>query len=168
MKSLLFLIGFILVSLSLTAQDNDSLKTQNKAFIRLHFLVPGIDLEKPLTNHITLKIGFLYGVGYGEAIGGWNFTPYMSADQRYYFSRRKKSTYPNREKYFSNFYLSLQENYIFEANDFTIGPVFGYQITFGRIWYFDIGLGAGYQTNNQEFTLFSTGNFSIGLILDFF
>jgi hypothetical protein len=167
MKRFFLLVSFVFLSLTITAQDTDSTFKQNKGFIRLHFLIPGVDYEKPFSNNFTCKIALLSGVGFGKSIGGWDFTPYISAEQRYYFSFGK-STYPNRKKYFSNLYLSLQEIYIFETSDFIMGPVIGYQYTFGRIWYIDLGLGPGFYINNQDFSVSVIGNFSIGLILDFF
>jgi hypothetical protein len=131
MKRFLFLL-VLTSSLTLLAQDSDSLIIDKKGFLRLHFLIPGIDYEQPLSNNFTLKFALQSGVGYSNT-SGWEFTPYATAEQRYYFSFRKRRNYPNRDKYFSTLYLSLQENYIFETNDFLIGTVIGYQFSFARI-----------------------------------
>jgi hypothetical protein len=164
MKRLILIVLIIFCIKNVSAQ-NDSLELCKRGFFRLHFLIPGIDYEKPLNNNITIKFSLSSGVVIGKSIG-FRFTPYLNSEQRCYFSKSRLVSGCNRIDYFSNIYISLQENYIFDSRDFIFGPILGQQFQLSKKWYFDLGLGVGYDLNDKRIRLLNIGNFSIGFVID--
>lgn len=165
-----FLRAFAVVALMLSfstiySQDRDSIFTNRASFVRLHFMVPGIDYEKPLSNNFTIKFGLSSSIAFGNSMGVV-FNPYLIAEQRYYLDLFKDKPTSNREEYFKNFYISLEELYFIKENAVMLGTLVGKQFTFGKRWYLDFGFGITYDLWTANIDYFSLVNFNVGIILD--
>lgn len=162
MKKCFLLLLLFLTPLFLKSQEIDTTYNQ-KSFVRLHFVALGIDYEKPFKDRFSFKGGISSGVAINTD-GLW-LTPVVTFEQRYYFTF-KDNVIPGRDDYFSGFYLSLQESFAIIKGYYALGPVFGYQKTFWKRWYFDVGLGAGYDSYTNNVSVGNVGNFYLGIILD--
>ena len=144
--------------LTLYAQQGQPKQTVLKNQLRLNFLNPGLDFEYKISElwTVSLNAGLSYGgsfknLSYNNDNGlQFMISPFADLQGKYFYNLEKriqkgKNTAFNSANFLSLrfFYRgkSLSENFERTSNlDFSIGPTWGIQRSWGRVHYlFDVG-----------------------------
>jgi len=154
-------------------EDNDNKKT--KLVLRASVVAPGLDLEIPLGERLTLLINPYFGTSFewisrdGTNSFDLEFIPAISLQSRFYFDQKKREAEGMRTDYFSGSYTGLITS-VSSPGTFLAGQVIGYQQAFGKRLFFNISGGPGlviYQAwNGRQVDFTIAGDIGLGIILN--
>jgi hypothetical protein len=174
MKSQFYLVIVLLVILNNKSYSQDTI-TNKKTMVRLHFLEPGLTLEQRIGKCFSFSYDIGSGFQYyyynvnGKSTSDLSFFPYIRFEPRYYFDLENRSKDGRRTTYLSADYLSIQFKKSFPTSKFeswySYGAIIGFQRTFKKIGYIDLGIGYGGTTYGYDTSIGFIGNFHLGVII---
>lgn len=152
--------------MNISAQEKEGPKTEK--VWRLNFLNPGVELELPTGGYSAFSTGL--GVGYGGSYPDLSYVgngfvyiiaPFLDIQQKWFYNLNKRTekekTVSNNSGNFVSARLitrgpSIADN-VFRTSDFdfAIGPTWGIQRKYGKIFHllFDIGPQYYFDTNGN-------------------
>lgn len=119
--------------------------------LKLSFFLPGAGMELRLNEKLSFNTMVKYTLGYGSPLD-FIVAPSLNTQIRYYHNMDKRKRANKRTYKYSGNYICLLDFYSIITQSNAIGIEYGWQRTIGKHWYYNIGMGAGKFTNdNQRF-----------------
>lgn len=129
----------------------ENIHTKPLLNFKLSFLLPGAGIEFGLNNNLTINSMLKNEFGYSST-AGWFINPFIETQLRYYLNMNRRKAENKRTYKYSGNYICLVDGYFLDDNTNFIGLEYGWQRTVSKHWYYNLGVGAGkYTTENQDF-----------------
>lgn len=110
--------------------------------LKFSFLLPGAGFEFGLSDHLAHSILLKNEFGYIGSYG-WVINPFIDNQLRYYYNMDKRIDNHQRTYKYSGNYLCLNHAYFFKGRSNMLGFQYGWQRTYNKNSYFNLGLGLG-------------------------
>lgn len=182
MKPLLPLLLFCaLISISMQAQT-DSIHTQTESFRmvpetpsfigRISLISPKLIAEIAPADFFTLTIGFWLKTSwwtenaYGNNVYSPSMSPSFTFEPKYYFNLNDRHEKGKRTDYYSGWYIGIPFAIQFPDLRYSLGGTIGFQCTMGKRWYWNFGIGPGFNYYDSNFHFEGAGDVSLGIILN--
>jgi hypothetical protein len=167
MKKMYALILGMILMVPLSAQ-------KPSVIARISMITPKFVMEFAPVEHFTFTTSFWIhpsfrtedenGDYYWHGIPEIN--PRITMEPRYYFSLKHRESQGKRTDYYSGWYFGIPFSLEFPDLRYTMGTVIGFQRTFGRRWYWNLGIGPGISLEGSEFRYATSGDMGFGIILN--
>jgi hypothetical protein len=161
-------IFFCTDNLSSQEQEADSLVVQPNLITRISLIMPGISIEKQLSDNYTFIFNLWIEV-YDQAIddntGKKTPATMITLEPRFYTSLKERQRLGKESGHYSGSYIGFP--IMIGLNDYRIfgGPAYGFQNKIGDLGFWNIGLGFGYMQYKDHGSFNTVGYFSIGITL---
>ncbi|MBU1873938.1 hypothetical protein KJ688_09465 [bacterium] len=163
---LIFILLFSLI-FTLKAELNSQTIENPRSVLRVELLSPGLVFERRIKNNSTIV--FDLGARITPTYSLYWLNPIIKIESRIYINSKKRRISGKRTDYYSGQYIGLQVGTGKYLNGDTkwcsIGPIWGFQRTLYNKWYWNIGLGPGIGSHNNETNFSVVGGMGIGLII---
>lgn len=139
---------------------------------RISIIAPMFVLEFAPVEHFTFSSSiriwptFYVKNDRGQRIYHPSLNPRITLESRYFFSQYHRRLSGRRSDYYSGWYFGLPFVMDLPELSFSMGPVVGFQCTFGRRWYWNVGLGPAVSFQENRFQMTATGTAAFGIILN--
>jgi len=184
MKNLITTI-LILVTVCTYGQDitsQHSTKKVEKHLFKINVLLaPSLEYEVGVGDKSTLLFragigGFRYAENDVSGTSAYGIYSLIEADYRYYYNFARREKKGKNTKNNSANYIALNTSFgpgkaiigdLDKVSDYyaTIGPVWGFQRTYGKSFSIGLDLGLGYGFSNRSSSLAGLANFRLGWII---
>ncbi len=175
MKKILTII-ILLSTIIISAQENPNRKSVEKQMFKINLLItPGLEYEVGIAKNSTIDLRLGTGFAYRNTFGNKKYGIFLTSElaYRYYYNfekrkRKGKNTSKNSANYIavtSAFTLGDPLIGEIETNvDYAglVGPVWGFQRTYGAGFNLGLELGIGYRFDNLDSDLSPIINFRLG------
>ena len=146
---------------------------QPNLIMRLSLMVPGILVEGKIAPHATLVGNIWMGMEYSwkkvndETFSNLLIYPGIQFEPRFYTNLEARASRGKRVDYFSGTYVSIPGTIVFlgEQNFYQVGVLGGFQRTLGKKGYWNIGVGFGLNSYNEQTSVGMISEFGIGFIV---
>lgn len=175
MKIVSVILLFLLCATAVSQNNNTQIEYPSSV-IRLHVLAPGITFEKNIIKNSTIVFDLGSGFSYqylsvnGESQSDYYFIPYFKVEPRVYRNLKKRKELNKQTNYYSGQYFGFQAKVGLPTKQIDLwqsyGPLWGFQKTFGKKGYWNIGLGFGAFISDKEIDFGGIGNLEFGFILN--
>ena len=169
-KLLTFLLSMVSTGLSAQQQVNDSTYIQPSIIGRLCLAPTGIVIEKKLFNDLTIATTVFVDLfeKQSEYVNDSEVRSYYPVycifDPRYYISLEERNMNGDRIDYYSGSFFGFPIMIELTGSEYSFGPVYGFQRTIGKRWYWNIGFGIGMNHWKGNYSISPVGEFGIGYI----
>ena len=102
----------------------------------------------------------------GQNIYHPSLNPRITLEPRYFFTQSHRRLTGRRTDYYSGWYFGLPFTLDIPELDFTMGSLLGFQCTFGKRWYWNVGLGPGVTYKDAAFKMAPGWTAGFGIILN--
>jgi hypothetical protein len=139
---------------------------------RISFIAPMFVLEFAPVEHFVFSSSFRIWPTFwvknsqGDRIYQPSFNPRISLEPRYFFTQHYRKSKGRRSDYYSGWYVGIPFVMTFPELDFSMGTVMGFQSTFGKRWYWNVGMGPGVSYQDISFKMILSGTAAFGVILN--
>ncbi len=171
----LFLIGIVLL-LPLEAQDTSYKIYPNapSVFARFSIITPQFVVEFAPVDHFTFTTGLWIRPSFRspDENGDMYFhgiptlEPRITLEPRYFFTLEYRDRRGKRTDYYSGWYVGIPFALEFRSLKYSLGASMGFQCTFGRRWYWNIGMGPGITYEETRFRVSAVGGVGFGIIFN--
>jgi len=173
MKRLIPTFLCLVTLLSLQSQDHAFLMEPKSPSIigRISFISPKLIAEIAPSEHFTLTTGFWLTTSFwnfdtGEPLSQPVVSPSFTFEPRFYFNLEDRQEKDKRTSYYSGWYIGLPFNIEFPNLRYALGGTIGFQCIFGKRWYWNIGIGPGFNFYDSQFHWSGAGDLGFGIILN--
>jgi hypothetical protein len=175
MKRWIIVLCGILCLLPVRGQDEAFLMYPDAPSViaRISFITPSFVVELAPSDHFTFTTGFWIRPSFREEEddGDHRFTPVpglnprITLEPRYFINLHRRMEKGKRTDYYSGWYVGMPFSLGFPDLKFSLGTTFGFQCSFGRHWYWNIGIGPGFTYKEYRFRMNGSGTCGFGIIL---
>jgi hypothetical protein len=169
--------GFLLIPFLLLAQEQASYSYTDRdaepsVIARISFIEPMFLLEFSPTDFFVFSSSiriwptFWEKNDQGMTIYNPALNPRITLEPRYFFTQSYRRQKGRRTDYFSGWYLGLPFAMSIPELDFSMGTVLGFQCTFGKRWYWNVGMGPGVTYQDTRFKMSLSSTVAFGVILN--
>ena len=169
------LLGMLLV-LPLQAQNESfHMFPDSPSFIaRISLVTPSFVFEFAPSDHFTFTTGSWIRPSFWSPDDEGNnefhprpsLNPRITLEPRYYFNLEHRNAKGKRTDFYSGWYIGMPFALGFPDLKFSMGTAMGFQCTFGRRWYWNIGLGPGFTYEESQFSMYGVSDVGFGIILN--
>jgi hypothetical protein len=139
---------------------------------RISLIVPMFVLEFAPVEHFVFSSSvriwptFWEKNDQGVTIYNPDLNPLITLEPRYFFTQSYRRQKGRRTDYFSGWYLGFPFAMSIPELDFSMGTVLGFQCTFGKRWYWNVGMGPGVTYQDTRFKMSLSSTVAFGVILN--
>ena len=139
---------------------------------RISFIAPMFVLEFAPTQEFVFSTGIRIWPTFwekneqGSNVYNPSLNPHMTLEPRFFFSQANRMVKGRRTDFHSGWYIGFPFEMSFPELDFSMGTVMGFQCTFGKRWYWNVGLGPGVYFQDSNFRMGAAGTAAFGVILN--
>lgn len=116
---------------------------------KVSFFQPGLGFEFGLCENFTINSMLKFGLGWNSV--GFNINPIIDTQLRFYHNINQRKKDNLRTYKYSGNYLSLVHILGLNKTNNIVGLEYGWQRTFGKNKYLNVGVGLGRGIENQNF-----------------
>jgi len=139
---------------------------------RISLISPALVAEIAPADFFTLSVGFWLKTSlwtdnqWGDPVYSPSISPSFTFEPRYYFNLADRQAKGKRTDYYSGWYIGMPFVIQFPELRYGLGGTIGFQYTMGKRWYWNFGIGPGFNYYDSRFHFDGAGNLSLGIILN--
>lgn len=139
---------------------------------RISLVTPKLIAEIAPADFFTLTAGFWLHTSLwtenesNQRIYNPSFSPSFTFEPRYYFNLADRHRKGKRTDYYSGWFIAMPFSIRFPDLRYTLGGTIGFQCTMGKRWYWNFGIGPGFNYYDSRFHFEGAGDVGLGIILN--
>lgn len=174
MNRLLGLLCCALLCLPVQAQTEAfKMQPESPSVIgRISLFTPKLIGEIAPADFFTLTVGFwLHTSLWSENESNERYynpilSPSFTFEPRYYFNLADRHQKGKRTDYYSGWFIAMPFSIRFPDLRYALGGTIGFQCTMGKRWYWNFGIGPGFNYYDSRFHFEGAGDVGLGIILN--
>jgi hypothetical protein len=131
---------------------------KNLIALKMSFLLPGAGIELKINNYFSIQSMLKFEFGY-SSMESWIFNPLLDSQLRYYYDFENRLNNNKRTYKYTGNYVCLVNGLSPKQNTNFIGFEHGWQRTFGKHYYSNLGLGVAKNLSGKEFYILTDYDF---------